>query len=108
MTDLSKSEELALSVIYRLEDNAYGVSIKRKIKELTGKNYKYGTLYFLLDNMTRKTLVERIEGEPTKERGGRRKIFYKITEYGLNSLIASIEMHEKVWVGLDRQTMLRG
>ena len=102
MSDLSKAEELMLSTIWRLKDEAYGVSIKRKIQELTGKEYKYGTLYFLLDHLTRKELVNRTEGEPTNERGGRRKIFYDITPLGLSKLRESIEMHEKIWTGLDK------
>jgi len=102
MIELTKAEELILSTIWRLNENAYGVSIKRKVHELTGKDYKYGTLYFLLDHLTNKKLVNRTEGEPTKERGGRRKIFYTITPAGISALKESIEMHKKIWTGLDR------
>ncbi|MFC1477155.1 PadR family transcriptional regulator [candidate division KSB1 bacterium] len=108
MNELSKAEELFLSVIWRLKDNAYGVAIKRKIKELTGKDYKYGTLYFLLDQLTNKELVQRFEGEPTNERGGRRKIYYKITQEGVHALKESIEIHEKIWNGLDELFSQKG
>ena len=105
MDGLSKAEELFLSTIWRLEKNAYGVSIKRKIKELTGKDYKYGTLYFLLDHLTKKKYLNRIEGEPTRERGGRRKIVYEITPLGLSKLRESVEMHDKIYAGLDVKRM---
>lgn len=101
MIELTKAEELFLLTIWRLEDGAYGVAIKKKIKEITGKDYKYGTLYFLLDHLTGKGFINRIEGEPTKERGGRRKIFYKITPKGIEVLKASMNMHEKVWSGAE-------
>ena len=39
MKDLTKAEELMLLTIMRLKDNAYGVSIKRKINDTIGKNY---------------------------------------------------------------------
>ena len=42
MRDLSKAEEIFLLTIWRLKDNAYGVSIRDKIIELTGKKYTYG------------------------------------------------------------------
>ncbi|MCP4726453.1 MAG: PadR family transcriptional regulator [bacterium] len=108
MGELSKAEELFLLTIRRLEDNAYGVAIKRNIKETTGKDYKYGTLYFLLDHLANKDYVLRIEGEPTSERGGRRKIYYKITSKGLAALKDSIEMHKKMWAGLDDSIIKEG
>ncbi len=101
MNELTKAEELILSTIFRLTDYAYGVAIKRKVKEMTGQDYKYGTLYFLLDHLTQKEFVTRTEGEPTKERGGRRKIFYEITPKGVEALKQSMEMHDKIWSGLN-------
>ena len=56
----------------------------------------------LLDYLTNKKLIDRTEGEPTNERGGRRKIFYTITPAGMSALKESIEMHNKIWAGLDR------
>ncbi len=103
MNELSKAEELFLLTIWRLENNAYGVSIRRKILELTGKDYKYGTMYFLLDHLTKKDYLNRIEGEPTNERGGRRKIFYTITEKGIEVLQESIKMQKMIWAVMDEK-----
>lgn len=108
MRELSKAEELFLLTIHRLGDNAYGVSIKNNIKETTGKEYKYGTLYFLLDHLAGKGLAVRIEGEPTSERGGRRKIYYRITPDGISALKDSIEMHRKMWNGMDENFISEG
>ena len=80
-----------------MEENAYGVTIKRKIKERTGRDIHYGTLYFLLDQLTLKEFVFKIEGEPTPERGGRRKTFYKITPEGRDALKAACEMYKMIW-----------
>jgi DNA-binding PadR family transcriptional regulator len=101
MKELTKAEELILLTIVRLEDSAYGVAMKRNIQETTGKVFKYGTLYFILDQLTAKEYVYRIKGEPTHERGGRSKTYYKLTPEGIEALKASIEMHQKVWAGLE-------
>ena len=67
MRELSKAEEYFLNAIWRLKDNAYGVSKREKIYELTGKMYTYGTLYKILDKMFQKLRVSRqkkeVEGE---------------------------------------------
>ena len=101
MKELTKAEELILLTIQRLEDNAYGVAIKRKIQETTGKALKYGTLYFLLDQLTVKEYVYRIKGDPTPERGGRSKTYYKLTGEGIDALKESFEMQRKVWSGFE-------
>jgi len=101
MKELTKSEELLLLTIWRMADNAYGVAIKRSIKESTGKDIPYGTLYFLLDQLTVKEYVQKIAGEPTPERGGRSKTYYKVTPEGFDALKAASEMYKKVWGDVD-------
>ena len=101
MKELTKAEELILVTIWRLGKDAYGVPIKRNIKETTGKDFAYGTLYFLLDQLTTKEFVHRNKGEPTPERGGRGKTFYELTPEGIEALKSSIEMHQKVFNGIE-------
>ena len=101
MKELTKAEELVLLTIWKMRENAYGVALKRKIKDETGKDIPYGTLYFLLDQLTVKEYVSKIAGEPTPERGGRRKTFYKITPEGQEALKAAMEMYQKVWGNVD-------
>jgi DNA-binding PadR family transcriptional regulator len=100
MKELSKAEEIFLLSIWRLKENAYGVTIKRKVKEATGYDYAYGTLYGLLDQLDRKRYVIKRTGDPTTERGGRRKILYTLTQTGIDALKASIELHKTVWDGI--------
>ena len=97
MKDLTKAEELLLLTIWRLKDNTYGVAMKKKIAETTGKNFAYGTLYALLDQLTLKGHVTRIKGEPTPERGGRSKTYYKLTQRGIEALKVSIQMQKLIW-----------
>ena len=100
MKDISKAEEMILLAIYRLKDNAYGVTIRKKIIETAQKDYTYGTLYGLLEQMVRKKLVLRTKGEPTAERGGRSKTFYNLTPEGIDALKHALEVHKSLWKGI--------
>jgi DNA-binding PadR family transcriptional regulator len=101
MNELSKAEEIFLISIFRLKDNAYGVSICERIRELTGKIYTYGTLYKILDQIVRRGYVSKHEGEPTKERGGRRKMFYRLTSEGIEALKKSYSVQLQLWEGVE-------
>lgn len=97
MSELTKHEEVILVCVLHLKDNAYGVHIRRRIAESTGKNWNYGTLYRLLDQLVKKGLLIRQEGEPLPEKGGRRKIFYKLSPEGIESLQQSMSFHASLW-----------
>ncbi len=97
MKHLTKSEEILLLAIWRLNDDAYGVKIRKQVMEVTKDNMTYGTLYSALDQMVRKDLVSKTIGEPTAERGGRRKIYYAITPKGQESLQRAQELTRTLW-----------
>ena len=101
MKDLSKAEEMIMLAVWRLKDNAYGVTIRKQIMQTANKDYTYGTLYGLLDQLVRKEFVERLKGEPTRERGGRSKTFYQLTPNGIEGLKHAIEIHRSVWDGIN-------
>jgi PadR family transcriptional regulator PadR len=83
---LGEFEQIVLLAILRLADNAYGVSIRQEIHLCTGRQVAPGALYTTLDRLGQKSLVTSKEGEPTAERGGRAKRFYKVTDSGRASL----------------------
>jgi DNA-binding PadR family transcriptional regulator len=97
MNYLTKSEDILLLAIHHLKDNAYGVTIRKQVKQITGEEMTYGTLYSSLDQLVRKDYVEKTEGEPTPERGGRRKIYYSITPKGFNALKKSQKLTKNLW-----------
>ena len=101
MQDLSKIEELFLIAILRLGENAYGVTIRRDIARRTKKEYTYGTVYSVLEQLLRKGYVDKAEGEPSPERGGRRKLLYGLTPAGKSALKRAYEMQRIVWNGID-------
>lgn len=97
MKNISKAEELLLLSIWRLNDKAYGISIRRKILEDTGKDYTYGTLYDLLRQLTHKEYVDKISGKSIPKKGGRGKTYYKLTLRGIQALKYALEFHRLTW-----------
>ena len=99
MKELTKAEETLLLTILWLKDNAYGVSIKQHIQKTTGKILPYGTLYFILEQLTKKGYVKRFTGESKPERGGRSRIYYTLTSEGSRTLKHAYKMQQKIWNG---------
>ena len=97
MDNLTKNEEILLISVLRLKENAYGVRIKKQVKEITKKDWNYGTLYCTLDQLVKKRLLERQEGKPMPERGGRRKIFYTVSSDGMTALKNAHDLQRALW-----------
>ena len=108
MKELSKAEEMILLAIIRLEDNAYGVSIRQMVLQTAGKAYTFGTLYGILDQMVRKEYIRGTESDPIPERGGRRKTVYHISEKGLEALKSALEIHRSIWNGISDTRLQTG
>ena len=79
---IGKFEMETLLAVWGLGDRAYGVSIGDRLKERTGQEPTVGKLYTTLDRLDAKGFLDHRLGEPTKERGGRRKKYFKITGAG--------------------------
>jgi PadR family transcriptional regulator PadR len=75
-----------LSAVHRLRDNAYGVPVKAELEKHTKRSVSTGSLYVTLDRLEDKGLLRSWEGDPTPERGGRPKRFYKLTAPGVRAL----------------------
>jgi PadR family transcriptional regulator PadR len=97
MKTLSRSEEIILLSILKLEDDAYGVSIRRQIWKDTGDRWSFASIYTPLDKLGKKGFVKKTKGSPLPERGGKSKFFYRVTPEGKKALIELYEKHQKVW-----------
>ena len=105
---LTRLDEMLLLTILRLQDNAYGVTIIRDIYERTGKELKLGGLWVSLDNLSKKRLIEKHMANPTSERGGKSKMYYKITQEGREALMNAMRIHEFLWQGISEQLNFEG
>ncbi len=104
MKELTKAEEHVLIAIMNLKDDAYGLMIKNSLKEATQREYVYGTLYSTLEQLVFKGYIKKKYGEPTPERGGKRKVLFLLTDVGLNALKQSFVTNQSVWQGITLET----
>ena len=97
---LSRSEEIILLSIWRLQQDAYGLAVREEVSKATGKEWTVGSVYAPLHRLEKKGFIKSQEGEPEARRGGRRKVFYSLTKTGKRALIAVKEVHDAQWIGI--------
>ena len=79
---LTDFELMILLAVLRVGDEAYGVQIAREIETTGGRPVVLGAVYTALGRLERNGLVASTIGEPTRERGGRAKRFFRVTARG--------------------------
>lgn len=104
MKELTKLEELIMMAIWKLQDEAYGVQIKNKVKEIGGKEYFYNTLYTTFDQLIKKGCITKHFGEPSAVRGGKRKVYFHMTKYGRAALEIAFKRQRRIWAGIDESS----
>ena len=97
MKDISLIEEIVLLAVWKLEDNAYGVSIRHHVSETINRILPYGTLYSALAKLEKMGYLTKIVSDPTPERGGRSKNYYQMTPNGIVALKNSLELRKTLW-----------
>jgi len=100
MEELGKFELPVLAAVARLRGNAYGVSVMDEVSKREGRAVAYGSVHVTLDRLKDKGFVSSKMGEPTAERGGRRKRFYELTGKGEAALAAAWSRHATNFEGL--------
>ncbi len=105
MRDLTKIEETILLAIFRLKDNAYGITVRDQIKRATKREYIYSSLYTTLEQLVKKEYIEKRFGNPSPQRGGKRKIYFNLTEAGISELKNTYLRQKSVWNGITEKTL---
>ena len=90
-------ERAVLLAVLRLGDNAYGVAIRAELEKRLRRNVSFGAVYTTLDRLLEKRLVSTYTGDPTPERGGRAKKFFKVEPRGVESLEHARRASEAIW-----------
>jgi len=101
MKYLTLNEEVLLLAIWKLRNNAYPVSIREEVINMTSKKVVYGALYNSLDYLQKKKLVSSKKGEPTPEKGGKRKVYFSLTEEGIKALKMTKQFRRSIWDSID-------
>jgi PadR family transcriptional regulator PadR len=98
---LGEFELIVLLAVLRLGKNAYGVTIWEEIEKRTGRPSPIGAVYATLERLESKGHLSSRIGDPTPERGGRAKRFFRITAQGATALETSRKILASMWSGLD-------
>ena len=100
MQMLSRAEEIILLAVWKLEENAYGVTIREQIQRDIGRLWSFGVIYKTLKKMKVKGFVTKYPGTPTSERGGRTRYYYRVTPAGRSVLEEVRTMQVSLWHGV--------
>src|SRR3954462_7817624 len=98
---LGDFEQLVLMGVLRLGSEAYGAAIRREIHERSGRDVSINAVYTTLDRLESKGLLRSWTGEPTPERGGRRRKFYALRAAGLAALRQAYQVFQPMAEGLE-------
>ncbi len=97
---LGEFERAVLLAVARLDDNAYGMRIRQELESRLKRTVSIGAVYTTLDRMQDKGFVSSRLGEPTAERGGRAKKFFKVEAPGIKALEHSRDVATALWAML--------
>ena len=97
---LGELELMVMLTLIRLGENAYGVPISTEIEASSGREVALGSVYATLERLEQKGFVSSRLGEPTAERGGRAKRFFRVTARGLHEVHKTRQTLMSLWQGL--------
>jgi DNA-binding PadR family transcriptional regulator len=97
---LGEVEHLVLLALLRLGAQAYGVTARREIQSRTNRDVSLGAIYATLDRMETKGFVKSHRGDPTPERGGRSKRFFRVTAQGMAAVNSTQSALQSMTEGL--------
>jgi len=97
---MGEFEQIVLLALLRLDNRAYGMEVREEIERRTGRDVSYGAVYTALDRLEQKGFVAHTLGEPTPERGGRAKKFFRVEPAGCDALRATRQALDVMWDGV--------
>jgi PadR family transcriptional regulator PadR len=90
-------ELMVMLVLIRLGENAYGVPISKELEDQTGREVALGSVYAALERLEQKGFVSSRLGNPTAERGGRAKRYFRVTAKGLREVDDAQRVLTNLW-----------
>ena len=98
---LGELEQMVLLALVRLGEGAYGILVREEITRRAGRELTVGSVYKTLLRLEEKGFIAARQGEPTPERGGRRKTHYSVLPPGQRALQYSLAALRRMTRGLD-------
>lgn len=94
---IGEFEELVLLTIASLGEDAYGVTVKEDIEKRCDRNISIGALHSTITRLEEKGYIKSWLGEPTQERGGRRKRYFELSHQGKVELHNMKDLRDELW-----------
>ena len=94
---LGEFEELVLTMVAILKEDAYGNALVNEIKQRVGRECNLSAVHVTLYRLEDKGLIKSSMGGATNERGGRRKRIFHVTNAGLAMLRDMKESRMELW-----------
>jgi len=98
---LGEFEHIVVLALLRLEDRAYGVTVRQEIELRAKREVSIGAVYATLDRLETKGYVKSYRGDPTPERGGRAKRYFRVTARGVAAVNRTHRALQNMTEGLD-------
>jgi len=97
---LGQLELMVLLAVVREGNEPYGVRVSKCIEEASGREVSLASVYAALERLERKGLIKSSLGEPTAERGGRARTYFRPTTSGLREARAAFRTLNRLSGGL--------
>lgn len=98
---LGEFEHVVILALLRLSDAAYGVTVRQEIEKRTKREVSIGAIYATLERLESKGYVKSSLGDPTPERGGRAKRFFRVTAKGVAAVNRTHRALHNMMEGID-------
>ncbi len=97
---LTRSEEFVLLAVWKLQERAYSLPIRKQLSDITRHEWSLGSIYTPLERLVKNGLLTSYLTQATAERGGRHKRVYELTPRGRQALIHVREVEKAMWTGV--------
>ena len=97
MKFLSRIEEILLLAIWKLKDNAYGISIREQVENDTNMKWLSGAIYAPLNRLKKNGFVSTRQAQGSAELGGRPRIYYILSPQGIEKLVSIQTLNVEMW-----------
>ena len=90
--------------VLRTGEHAYGMHVRRELETVTERDITIGSVYATLDRLEAKGLVISTRVASQSDAPSRR--VFALTPFGARSLALTRTMRDRLWSGIELQTLL--
>ena len=101
-TNLGEFEEYVMLTVAILNDDAYGYAIQKEFENRTKRRVNLSSIHATLFRLEEKCFIKSKMGEPTFARGGKRKKYFSLTPFGVNTLHQAQELRKNLWKAIPK------